>query len=77
MTRFTGFDIEAEAGDLRDDDRGIGGDIILANGGEGAEGCSDWLRVRLAAASGDAPGCAYCVTGDFGKSSDPFIVILG
>jgi hypothetical protein len=76
MTRFTGFDIEADAGDLRDDDNGIGGGVIFAKGGDGAGGCSDRLRVRLAAASGDAPGCAYCETGDLGKSSDPFGTIL-
>ena len=76
MTRFTGFDIEAEAGDLRDDDRGISGGVIFAKGGDGAGGCSDRLRVRLAAASGDAAGRAYCETGDLGKISDPFGIIL-
>jgi hypothetical protein len=57
MTRLTGLAKFAEPGDLRDDDNGIGGYTIFVKGGVTGAGRSERLLVKLAAASGDAPGC--------------------
>ena len=53
------------------------GGVIFDEGGDGVDGRSGWLRVRLAAASGDVSGCACCVTGDFWNNSDGCVVSPG
>jgi len=50
------------------------GGVIFDEGGDWEDERSDWLRVRLAAASGDVSGCACCVTGDFWNKSDACVV---